>query len=100
MIQCGYHLSKRERAKYRSDANHVWESKFEYLILPSGRWAASRYKQDPFVVNESKTTIEQLATEFGTKIFLDQIWVEGPNSKIEADKWVLPPLVGGNLLAG
>ena len=56
--------------------------------------------QDPTVSNRSQRTIEQLATGFGTKIFLEQVWVEGPDAKIEADKVVLPPKVGGEILAG
>ena len=89
-----------ERAKYRSDADRIWETKYEYIILPVGRWIASQYTQDTGLSNKSKRTIEQLATEFGTKILFGKIWDGGPNAKIEADRVVLPPKVGGTILAG
>ena len=88
MKQCGYHLSQAERAKYRSDASRIWDTKYEYLILPSGSWVASKYTQDPIVSNKSKRTIEQWATEFGTKVILEKVWVEGSEAKIESDKLI------------
>ena len=90
MVQCGYHLSQAERAKYRSDPDRVWETKYEYIILPIGRWVASSYMQEPTISNSSKRTIEQWATEFGTKVLLGKFWVEGSDAKIESDKLVLP----------
>ena len=51
---------------------------------------ASNYTQDPAISNSSKRTIEQWATEFGTKVLLDKIWKEGAEAKIESDKLVLP----------
>ena len=90
MRQCGYHLSQVERAKYRSDASHIWETKYEYIIIPQGRWVASNFMQDPDMSNSSKRTIEQWATEFGTKVLIGELWVEGPDAKIESDKMVLP----------
>ena len=77
-----------ERAKRRSDASQIWDTKYEYLILPGGRWVASKYTQDPIVSNSSKRTIEQWATEFGTKVFLEKLWVESSDAKIESDKLV------------
>ena len=88
--QCGYHLSQVERAKYRSDASRTWDTKYEYIILPCGRWVASNYTQDPIVSNSSKRTIEQWATEFGTKVFLEKLWVESSEAKIESDRLILP----------
>lgn len=90
MVQCGYHLSQAERAKYRSDSDQVWETKYEYIILPIGKWVASSYMQEPTISNSSKRTIEQWATEFGTKVLLKKLWVEGSEAKIESDKLVLP----------
>lgn len=90
MVQCGYHLSQAERAKYSSDPDRVWETKYEYIILPIGRWVASSYTQEPTISNSSKRTIEQWATEFGTKVLLGKFWVEGSEAKIESDKLVLP----------
>lgn len=86
--QCGYRLSQIDRAKYRSDANRIWETKYEYIILPVGRWVPSNYMQDPVISNNSKRTIEQWATEFGTSVFLGKLWVEGSEAKIESDKMV------------
>ena len=88
--QCGYHLSQVERAKHRSDASRIWDTKYEYIILPCGKWVASNYTQDPNVSNSSKRTIEQWATEFGTTVFLEELWVEGPKAQIESDKLILP----------
>ena len=45
--------------------------------------------QDPAVLNSSKRTIEQWATEFGTKVFLGKLWIEGPEARIESDKVVM-----------
>ena len=89
MGQCGYHLSQVDRAKYRSDASRIWETKYEYIILPVGRWVASNYMQDPAISNSSKRTIEQWATEFGTEVLLGKLWVEDAGAKIESDKLVL-----------
>lgn len=44
--------------------------------------------QDPVISNNSKRTIEQWATEFGTSVFLGKLWVEGSEAKIESDKMV------------
>lgn len=90
MMQCGYHLSQAERAKYRSAPDRVWETKYEYIILPIGRWVASSYMQEPTISNSSKRTIEQWATEFGTKVLLGKFWEEGSEAKIESHKLVLP----------
>lgn len=76
--------------KYRSDTSRIWESKYEYIILPDGRWTPCNYMQDPVVSNTSKRTIEQWATAFGTEVFLGKLWVEGPGAKIESDKMVRP----------
>ena len=88
--QCGYHYSQAERAKHRSDGSCIWETKYEYIILPVGKWVASNYTQDPMVSNCSKRAIEQWATEFGTKVFLGKLWVEGSEAEIESDKLELP----------
>ena len=88
-MQCGYHLPQVERAKDRSDASRMWETKYEYIILPVGKWVASSYMQDPAISNSSKRIVEQWATDFGTKVFLEKLWVEGPEAKIESDKLVL-----------
>ena len=73
MRQCGYHLSQVGRAKYSSDASRIWETKYEYIILPVGRWVASNYMQGLAISNSSKRTIEQWATEFGTRVFLRKL---------------------------
>ena len=65
-------------AKYRSDASRIWETRYEHIILPVGRSAASNYMQDPVISNSSNRMIEQWATEFGTVVFLGKFWVEGP----------------------
>ena len=88
--QCGYHLSQADRVKYRSDASRIWETRYEYIILPIGRWVASSYTQDPVISNSSKRTIEQWATEFGTVVLLGKLWLEGSGAKIESDKLELP----------
>lgn len=89
MRECGYHLSQVDRASHYFDASRIWETKYEYIILRVGRWVASNYMRDPAVSNSSKRTIEQWATEFGTKVFLVKLWVEGPEARIESDKVIM-----------
>ena len=88
--QCGYHLSQVDQAKSRSDDSRVWDTRYEYLIQPVGRWVPTNYAQEPVISNSSKRTIEQWATEFGTRVFLGKVWVEGSEAKIEADRLVMP----------
>lgn len=90
MVQCGYHISQVERAKYCFGTDQIWMTKYEYIILPAGKWVASTYMQEPTISNSSKSTIEQWATEFGTKVLLGKFWEEGSEARIESDKLVLP----------
>ena len=59
------------------------------MILPTGKWVPSNYMQDPVISNSSKRTIEQWATAFGTEVLLENLWMESPRAKIEADKLIL-----------
>ena len=88
--QCGYHLSQADRTKHCSDPSRIWEKKYKHIILPIGKWVPTNYTQESVISNNSKRTIEQWATEFGTEVFLGRLWVESASARIESDRLVLP----------